>query len=228
MYAYRGLTNVWPALAGPRVADGFGLSTGRPPAWRPRLIPGPSPPPPTRAVEPVAVEHVEFVDQNHPVVKPPQFGDLGDRADRARPGRFDSERKARCRPDSRLKGREWLCRQVIKRGGEVPGCYDRPGRAGDLGQLLRDIRRLPGYQRQIPGRSVPGHERQHLTDVVGNLARQAVKPCPEVGQAHTEGIDDATGALHFYEVNRGRAGDMGSSPLTAGTFFPSVVTKAPG
>jgi hypothetical protein len=176
--------------------------------------------PSARAVEPVAVEHVKFVDQNDPVVQPPQLGDRGDGADRVRPGRFDSERKTRCGPDSRLNGREWLGRQVIKRGGELPGWYDRPGRAGDFGQLLRDIRRLPGCQRQIPGRSVRGNEGQHLTDVGGNLARQAATPCAEVGQAHTEGIDDASRALHFYEVSRGQCADMGPSTLTAGLFFP--------
>jgi hypothetical protein len=55
-------------------------------------------------------------------------------------------------------------------GSQVPGGYDRPGRPGDFGQPLRDIHMLPGCQRQIPGGSVPGNQRQHLSDVSGNGA----------------------------------------------------------
>lgn len=159
--------------------------------------------PPARTVEPVALEHIEFVDQDDPVVKPLQRG-FWNGADQARRGRFDSEHKARCGPDSRRNARGRLRLQGTKRSGKVSGRYDRPGRPGDFGQPLRDIHRFPGGQRQIPGRSVPGNERQHLSDVGGDLARQAAPPCREVGQAHTEGIDDATGALHLDEGSRGR------------------------
>lgn len=159
--------------------------------------------PPARTVEPVACQHIEFVDQNDLVVKPPQRS-FWNGADQARPGRFDSERKASCGPDSSRNARGWLRLQGIKRGSKVPGRYDRPGRPRDFGQPLCDIHRFCGCQRQIPGRSVPGNEWQHLSDFGGDLARQAATPCREVGQAHTEGIDDATGALHSDESSRGR------------------------
>src|SRR6266581_5916575 len=44
LWSRRTLTDVRPGLAGPRVAGGSGLSIGRQPARRRRLIPGPSRP----------------------------------------------------------------------------------------------------------------------------------------------------------------------------------------
>jgi hypothetical protein len=125
--------------------------------------------------------------------------------DQARLGRFDSERKARCGPDSRPNMRDRLRLQGTERGGEVSGRYDRPGCAGDFGQPLRDIRRLSGCQRQIPGRSVPSNERQDLSDIGGDLARQAATPRPEVSQTYTEGIDNVMGAFHGHEGSRAYA-----------------------
>ena len=76
--------------------------------------------PPARTVESVVCQHIEFVGQNDPVVKPPQRG-FWNRADRARPGRFDSERKARGDPYARRNVRDRLRRQRTKRGSKVPG-----------------------------------------------------------------------------------------------------------
>jgi hypothetical protein len=176
----------WPTASGCPSAANLLSNGGR--------YPAPAAPP-TRAVEPVARQHIEFVDQDDPIVQPPQLR-LSNRMDWTSLGRFDSERKARCGPDSCPNERDRLRLQGTKRGGEVPGRYDRPGRAGDFGQPLRDIRTFPSCQRQIPGRSIPCNERQQFIDVGGNLARQAAAAGPEVGQAHAEGIDDATGALH--------------------------------
>jgi hypothetical protein len=60
--------------------------------------------------------------------------------------------------------------------GLSTGWYDRPGRVGDFGQLLRDIRRLPGCQRQIPGRSVRGNERLLPADADSWLVAGAGRP----------------------------------------------------
>jgi hypothetical protein len=101
--------------------------------------------PPMGTVEPVACQHIEFVDQNDPVVKPLQRG-FWNGADQARPGRFDGERKARCGPDSRRNARGRLRCQGIKRGSKVLGRHDCPGCPGDFGQPLRDIGRFPGLR----------------------------------------------------------------------------------